>query len=112
MRFAAFGGSGFRFARSFASLIPTQTSTHILPALVFATQSPYPGWQNVVNSRKVMRNFLHPILSNFESRAYFKGRNKKPERVQARRHPCRRFVVDNIEIYLYNGKINCHGGIL
>jgi hypothetical protein len=27
-----------------------------LPALVFASQSPYPGWQNVVNSRNVMRN--------------------------------------------------------
>jgi hypothetical protein len=27
-----------------------------LPALVFATQSPYSGWQNVVNSRNVMRN--------------------------------------------------------
>jgi hypothetical protein len=22
-----------------------------LPALVFASQSPYPGWQNIVNSR-------------------------------------------------------------
>jgi hypothetical protein len=47
----AFGPPGFRFARSFASLIPTQTFTHILPALVFAAQSPYPGWQNIVNSR-------------------------------------------------------------
>jgi hypothetical protein len=27
-----------------------------LPALVFAAQSPYPGWQNVVNSRNVRRN--------------------------------------------------------
>jgi hypothetical protein len=28
------GGSGFRVARSFAALIPTPHSTHILPALV------------------------------------------------------------------------------
>jgi hypothetical protein len=27
-----------------------------LPALVFASQSPYTGWQNVVNSRNVRRN--------------------------------------------------------
>jgi hypothetical protein len=32
-------------------LIPTPKLRHILPALVFASQSPYPGWQNVVNSR-------------------------------------------------------------
>jgi hypothetical protein len=29
---------------------------HILPGLVFAAQSPYPGRQNAVNSRNVMRN--------------------------------------------------------
>jgi hypothetical protein len=29
---------------------------HILPSLVFASQSPYTGWQNVVNSRNVMCN--------------------------------------------------------
>jgi hypothetical protein len=45
------GGSGYGFARSIASLIPTQNLRHILPALAFATQSPYPGWQNVVYSR-------------------------------------------------------------
>jgi large exoprotein involved in heme utilization and adhesion len=50
------GGSGYGFARSIASLIPTQNLRHILPALVFATQSPYSGRQNVVNSRNVMRN--------------------------------------------------------
>jgi hypothetical protein len=50
------GGSGYGFARSIASLIPTQNLRHILAALVFATQSPYPGRQNVVNSRNVMRN--------------------------------------------------------
>jgi hypothetical protein len=27
-----------------------------LPALVFASQSPYTGWQNVAYSRNVMRN--------------------------------------------------------
>jgi hypothetical protein len=43
--------SGSVLARSIASLIPTQKLRHILPALVFAAQSPYPGWQNVVNSR-------------------------------------------------------------
>jgi hypothetical protein len=31
--------------------IPTQTSTHSLPALVFASQSPYTGWQPVINSQ-------------------------------------------------------------
>jgi hypothetical protein len=30
MRFAAYGGSGFRLARSFALLIPTPASTHII----------------------------------------------------------------------------------
>jgi hypothetical protein len=29
---------------------------HILPALVFATQSPYSGWQNVAYSRHVRRH--------------------------------------------------------
>jgi hypothetical protein len=42
------GGSRFRSARSFATLIPTPHSTHILSALVFASQSPYTGRQNVV----------------------------------------------------------------
>jgi hypothetical protein len=41
------GGSGYGLARSIASLIPTQNLRHILSALVFATQSPYSGWQNV-----------------------------------------------------------------
>jgi hypothetical protein len=50
------GGSGYGFARSIASLIPTQNLCHILSALVFASQSPYPGRQNVVNSRNVRRN--------------------------------------------------------
>jgi hypothetical protein len=48
--------SGYVLARSFASLIPTPKLRHILPALVFASQSPYSGRQNVVNSRNVMRN--------------------------------------------------------
>jgi hypothetical protein len=50
------GGSGSALARSIASLIPTPKLRHIFPALVFAAQSPYPGWQNVVNSRNVIRN--------------------------------------------------------
>jgi hypothetical protein len=45
------GGSGSVLARSIASLIPTPKLRHNLPALVFAAQSPYPGWQNVVNIR-------------------------------------------------------------
>jgi carbohydrate-selective porin OprB len=36
-----------------------------LPALVFASQSPYPGWQNVVNSRNVMRNYRLTFLHLF-----------------------------------------------
>jgi hypothetical protein len=34
-----------------------------LPALVFAAQIPYSGWQNIVNSRNVMRN-AHTNLLN------------------------------------------------
>jgi hypothetical protein len=56
------GGSGFRSPRSVAP--PTAHSTHILPALVAylrydASQSPYRGWQNVVNSRNVRREGEH-----------------------------------------------------
>jgi hypothetical protein len=62
------GGSGSVLARSFASIIPTPKLRHILPALVFASQSPYPGWQNVVNSRNVMcntkPNFFGKIIKN------------------------------------------------
>jgi hypothetical protein len=50
------GGSGYGFARSIASFIPTPKLRHVLPALVFAAKIPYPGWQNVVNSRNVMQN--------------------------------------------------------
>jgi hypothetical protein len=46
--------SGFQSPRS--ALPPTAPSTHILPALAFAAQSPYPGWQNVIYSRDVMCN--------------------------------------------------------
>jgi hypothetical protein len=35
-----------------------------LSALVFAAQSPYPGRQNVVNSRNVMRNAKPKIFEN------------------------------------------------
>jgi hypothetical protein len=57
------GGSGYGLPRSIASLIPTVNFRHILSALVAylrydAAQSPYPGRQNVVNSRNVMRNFF------------------------------------------------------
>jgi hypothetical protein len=61
------GGSAYVLARSIAPLIPTPKLRHILPALVFAAQSPYSGWQNVVNSRNVMRNgglkFVGEILN-------------------------------------------------
>jgi hypothetical protein len=60
------GGSGFRSARSIATLIPTPHSTHILSALVFAAQSPYPGRQNVVNSRNVMRNAPKNFMKLFK----------------------------------------------
>jgi hypothetical protein len=36
--------------------IPTPLFRHSLSALVFATQSPYPGRQTVAYSRNVMRN--------------------------------------------------------
>jgi hypothetical protein len=35
-----------------------------LPALVFAAQSPYTGWQNVANSRDVMRHKNRNLLKN------------------------------------------------
>jgi hypothetical protein len=47
---------GFRSPRSVASLLPTAHFTHILPARVFASQSPYTGWQNVIYSRNVIRH--------------------------------------------------------
>jgi hypothetical protein len=57
------GGSGYGFARSVASLVPTQNLRHSLPALqaqkrgkngfyVFALA--YSGCQTVVNSQNVM----------------------------------------------------------
>jgi hypothetical protein len=58
MRFAtrwAARGS-IRLGQSACGLFPTAHSTHILSALVFATQSPYSGRQNVAYSRNVMRN--------------------------------------------------------
>jgi hypothetical protein len=58
------GGSGCGFARSIASLIPTQNLRHILPALAFAAQSPYPGWQNVVYSRALYDMGVDIILEN------------------------------------------------
>jgi hypothetical protein len=48
----------FRYAQTFGLNIPTPHSTHILSALVFASQSPYPGRQNVIYSRNVMRHTL------------------------------------------------------
>jgi hypothetical protein len=51
----AFGAMGFRSARSAAP--PTLHSTHILPALAFASQSPYSGWQNVIYRRNVICHF-------------------------------------------------------
>jgi hypothetical protein len=58
------GGSGYGFARSIATLIPTQNLRHSLSALVFATQSPYSGRQTVVNSRSVRRNKNWKFLKN------------------------------------------------
>jgi hypothetical protein len=52
-----YGGSGFRLARSIATLIPTPASTHIFAALVFASQSPYSGCKNVANSLNIMCHF-------------------------------------------------------
>jgi hypothetical protein len=47
----------FRFAQTFGLNIPTPLFRHIFPALVFATQSPYPPCKNIANSRNVMQNF-------------------------------------------------------
>jgi hypothetical protein len=41
----------FRYAQTFGLNIPTAKLRHIFAALVFATQSPYPGCQTVVNVR-------------------------------------------------------------
>jgi hypothetical protein len=51
-----------------------------LPALAFASQSPYPGWQNVVNSRNVMRNLECPTVHNLDIALKSERRNKKPEK--------------------------------
>jgi hypothetical protein len=55
------GGSGFRVARSIATLIRTAHSRHIFLRPETATQFLYRTQKNVVNSRNVMRNFLHPF---------------------------------------------------
>jgi hypothetical protein len=44
LRFAAVGGPISVLAKSFALLIPMPKFRHGLPALIFAAQSPYPGW--------------------------------------------------------------------
>jgi hypothetical protein len=53
----------FRYAQTFGLNISTPASTRIFAALVAnlrfdASQSPYSGWQNVVNCWNVMRNVL------------------------------------------------------
>jgi hypothetical protein len=64
-----------------AHFIRTAHCTHIFPALVFASQSPYTGWKNVVNlSRYVQffRDFLKikylKLLTNNEIFCYNKIR--------------------------------------
>jgi hypothetical protein len=51
LMYAAGRRLGFRMARSVATLAPTPRSTHSLPALDFASQSPYTGRQTVINNR-------------------------------------------------------------
>jgi hypothetical protein len=58
----AVAGLVFRSLGHSATLHSHAHSRHILPALVFATQSPYSGWQNVVNSRNVIRHFFSPAF--------------------------------------------------
>jgi hypothetical protein len=54
---------GFRSARSW--LRHSHASLHhSLPALVFASQSPYSGWQTVVYNRNVMCHFLILFMEN------------------------------------------------
>jgi hypothetical protein len=65
------GGSGYGFARSFALLIPTQNLRHILSALVFAAQSPYPGHQNPLIPHKRLR-YSRNVMRNFECPKYSK----------------------------------------
>jgi hypothetical protein len=60
---AVVGLASIRLGQSPAA--PSHASLrHILPALVFASQSPYTGRQNVVNSRNVIRNFECPTICN------------------------------------------------
>jgi hypothetical protein len=48
----------------------------VLPALVFAAQSLYPGWQNVVNSWNIM---YHSILDTYERIIYISLLGEKNE---------------------------------
>jgi hypothetical protein len=83
LRFSAFrqtgpvGGSVYGFARSFRCAqtfglnIPAQNLRHILSALVAnlrfdASQSPYPGRQNVVNKRNVRRHLFEYFCKLFK----------------------------------------------
>jgi len=50
------GGSGSVRLGHCASLHSHASLRHSLLALVFASQSPYTGWQTVVYNRNVMRN--------------------------------------------------------
>jgi ABC-type uncharacterized transport system YnjBCD substrate-binding protein len=55
------GGSGSVRLGHSAALHSHASLRHILPALAFAAQSPYPGWQNVIYRRNVMCNALEII---------------------------------------------------
>jgi hypothetical protein len=65
------GGSGYVLARSIASLIPTPKLRHIFAALGFASQSPYSGCKNVVNSRNVMRNWAKIGWKNIDKIKFY-----------------------------------------
>jgi hypothetical protein len=56
---------GFRSARSWLRHSHASIQ-HSLPALVFATQSPYSGWQTVVYNRNVRRKFFEYIRRKYE----------------------------------------------
>jgi hypothetical protein len=72
----------------------------ILPIL-FPDLSYYPARYSKRNNIRryvvVMRNFLHPALRDIESGAKVEKRNKKPERILARRHRCRHFVKKGLD---------------
>jgi hypothetical protein len=95
--------------------IPTPHPAHILPALVFATQSPYSPCQTVAYSRNIMRNtrkffkiFFNQVpsapigkimfLNNNLLKKYKKWHSRSNEPPRGKRALARRGIFVSVEI--------------